>query len=104
MTQHEKIVTLMARDNTGKWFYPYDFMPPRLDMSDPLFVGYEATARIAELRKNCGSMFETIPDGKYKKFRIRKNEIGLWFNSIPKNIKQIIAREYNYYPYKPIEE
>lgn len=86
------------------WHYPYDFMPPRLSMNDPCFVGYEATARMAELRKAHPEMIETMPDGKYKRSRIRKDTIAQWFPGLPKDLRQIVAKELDYYPHIPKEE
>lgn len=101
MTQQQKIVTLMCRDRAARWFFPYDFMPPRLTMGNQCFVGYEAAARMAELRGDYPDMIETLPDGKYKKSRIRFAEIRKWFPLLSKDLRQIVAKELNYYPYIP---
>lgn len=99
LTQHQKIITALCYKQG--WAYPYDFMPPRMDFSNPLCVGYEATARMAELRKKYPEMIETKADGKYKCSRIRRETVADWFTDLPKDLRQIVAKGLDYYPHIP---
>jgi hypothetical protein len=87
MTQHEKLIVSMAKDNTGRWFYPYDFMGGN---TTDLFVGYEASARLSELAKLYPLMIETKTDGKYKVRRIDFTKMYQWQDSVPKDVKRLI--------------
>ena len=99
MTQYQKILTSMCKQ-PNRWFAPYDFMRP--DLGD-LFVGYKAGTRISELNHDYPSMFEKRINGKYTEFKIRADAVGEWFNTLPKDLRQIVAKELNYYPYRPVE-
>ena len=70
MTQHEKILNIMATD-PDRWWLPQDFMQPELGSN---FVGYEASARLSELAK-MGEV-ESRREGKYMARKlIVKNEL-----------------------------
>lgn len=96
MTQKQKIVTLMARYD--RWFLPKDFMQNNLG---GLFVGYEATARLAELRGEYPEMLSTKPEGKFKKSRLNRESVDVWFQTLPKDLRQIVAKELDHYPHIP---
>jgi hypothetical protein len=85
-TQHEKILSIMFSDTTGKWFFPYDFMQP--GMGD-MFVGYEASARLSELAKEYPYMIESLRDGKYIKRRVRLDDDRQWLFSLPEYLKKL---------------
>lgn len=89
LTQYQKILTLMVRDKTGKWFLPQDFMHDHLGK---YFVGYEASARLSELAKKYPEMIENQHQGKYIARRLRINEIAKWLYLLPKDLRQVIHR------------
>lgn len=92
MTQHQKILKLMFdRRDDQIWFFPYDFMPPRLPMGHPCFVGYEASARVTELAKKYPDMIASERAGKYIKRRINWEDSATWFTGLPKDLKQIMS-------------
>ncbi len=101
LTQYQKIVKLMCQDKTGRWFFPYDFMRPELG---ELFVGYKAPTRLNELESDYPDMFSREPDGKYIKRRINRATVAKWFDDLSKDLKQVVAKELNYYPYKPVDD
>lgn len=86
MTQHEIVLMGLARDRTGKWFYPQDFM------SGDLFVGYEASARLSELTKLYPLMIEAKREGKYVVRRINWEQKQLWYQDLPRDVKAIIDK------------
>jgi hypothetical protein len=94
MTQYQKIVTIMCRDR-HRWFFPYDFMNPALG---DLFVGYKAPTRIAELANDYPKMFQSRTEGKYVQRRLNPNDFQEWFAELPKSLRQIVAKELDYYP------
>lgn len=100
LTQYQKIVKLMCQD-TGKWFYPYDFMRPGLG---ELFVGYKAPTRLNELESDYPAMFSRESEGKYIKRRINSTTVGEWFSGLSKDLKSIVAKELDYYPQRPVED
>lgn len=89
MKQRDKILAYMAKQ-PDKWYYPYDFMPPRMEMNSEYFVGYEASARLSELASDYPEMIETQQDGKYKRRRFNLNTYGLWYPTLPKELQQIL--------------
>jgi len=99
LTQYGKIVTLMCREK-DRWFYPFAFMTPELGN---LFVGYKAPTRIAELQHDYPLMFLNKTVDKYVVRKLNVERIDDWFPDIAKPLKCIVARELNYYPYKPEE-
>jgi hypothetical protein len=90
LTQHQKIVTLMCRHRAQEWWLPHHFMTNNLGT---LFVGYEAGARLAELGKRYPQAFESMPDGKYKKRRIRFESMRQWLHLLPTDLQDIIKKE-----------
>lgn len=58
---------MLRSRNVKSWFYPFDFMQSSLG---PLFVGYEASARLSELARQYPDVVESERDGKYLKRRI----------------------------------
>lgn len=101
LTQNQKILILMCRGAKDKWFFPYDHMRSELD---ELFVGYVVQSRLTELQRDYPDMFEKEVDGKYTKRRLNRDAIHIWFPTLPKDLRQVVAKELNYYPYKPIED
>ena len=97
MTQQEKIIITMLRGRR-EWWLPFDFMRTS---DGELFVGYEASARLSELRKEYPDMIESKRDGKYVATRLRREAVAEWFNTLPKYLKQIVAKELDYYPHMP---
>jgi hypothetical protein len=96
-TQAEKIVAYMIRrQGEVEWFHAYDFMPPHLAMSDPCFVGYEATARISELAGDYPAIIETGKDGKYRTIRFKFEVIDdalEALDGIAPNLRTVIVKE-----------
>lgn len=74
-----------------KWYYPYDFMPPRMEIDSPYFVGYEASARLSELASEYPDMIETQQDGKYKKRRLNMRGYHYWYAMLPKDLQQLVT-------------
>lgn len=101
LTQNQKILILMCRGTKDKWFFPYDHMRPELG---ELFVGYVVQSRLTELQRDYPQMFEKEVDGKYTKRRLNRDKIAEWFPTLPKDLRQVVAKELNYYPYKPVED
>lgn len=101
LTQYQKIIMLMCQDKTGRWFYPYDFM--RQDLGY-LFVGYKAPTRLNELELDYPELFERQPEGKYIKRRINRTTVHEWFGSLSKDLKQVVAKELDYYPQRPADD
>lgn len=96
MTQKEKIVALMIRRRAvQEWFYPYEFMPPRLPFSDPLCVGYKAPTRIAELHDEFPDLFEKKDnvDGKYTIRRFRFENLSVLLSTMPAKWVKFIREE-----------
>lgn len=62
MSQYEKILKIMLGDPRKEYWLPTDFMDNDLGA---LFVGYEASARLSELRKDFPVMFHGKRNGKY---------------------------------------
>ena len=76
MKQSEKIIAHMIASHPQQdWFSPQDFMPPAMDLGDPFFVGYEASARLSECASKYPDLFESKRAGKYIKRRIKLENI-----------------------------
>lgn len=100
MTQHQKIVVQFCRF-PDTWFYPYDFM----GKTDPeLFVGYKAPTRINELEHDYPNLFLRKTEGKYIKRKLNKEGFQDWYDTLSKDLKQVVAKELNYYPKPLLEE
>lgn len=92
-TQHQKILGYMiSRKDEQQWFFAYDFMPPRMTLDYIYCVGYEATARFAELAGRYPEMIESLPSGKYKKRRIKWDEIDRWLPMLSKDLRYMFHR------------
>lgn len=92
-TQHQKIIGyIIARKDQQEWFYAYDFMPPRMTLDYIYCVGYEATARFAELAGKYPDMIESVSDGKYKKRRIRWDTMPAWLPQLDKDLRYMFHR------------
>lgn len=92
-TQHQKILGLMiSRRDKQEWFFAYDFMPPRLSLDYIYCVGYEATARFAELAGKYPDMIESQSAGKYKKRRILWDNMSVWLPQLPKDLRYMFHR------------
>jgi len=46
-------------------------------------------------------MIQTRRQGRFKASRIDRTTVAEWFNDLPKDLKQIVAKELNYYPHIP---
>ncbi len=90
LTQHQKILTLMCRHRAQEWWLPHHFMTNNLGT---LFVGYEASARMSELGKSYPEMIQTLPEGKYKKRRIRFESIHQWLPLLPSDLQAVFNQE-----------
>lgn len=91
LTQHQKIVAYMCQNHTKEWWLASDFMKPEMGH---LFVGYEATARIAELIGDNPDMFETKRDGRFRAFRIKFETGKDWYKGISPKLQLMIKRYY----------
>lgn len=94
LSQVQRIVAKMVSNPSKVWWYAYDFMPPRMSFEDPLFVGYEATARMSDLLRMYPYMFEAGKDGKYRTLRFKRED---WHAIIAKcydDMKQVIIKYY----------
>lgn len=92
LTQQQKIVAFMCVHYTKSWWLAKDFMQP--DMGD-LYVGYEATARLAELVKDNPAIFETKRDGRFRAVRIRFEHGRQWYKDAPAPIQLMVRKYYN---------
>lgn len=89
MKQRDKILAYMAKQ-PDKWYYPYDFMPPRMEMNSEYFVGYEASARLSELASEYPDMIETKQDGKYKCRRLNMRGYSYWYKQLPIELQKLV--------------
>lgn len=88
-SQQQKILTLMCRFKEKEWWFPYDFMLPE---QGDLFVGYEASARLSELRKDYPDMIEGEYAGKYIRSRLCFETITEWLPLLPKDLRYVFHR------------
>lgn len=91
LSSHEKIVAIMANNKDKKWWYVHEIINAG-NATDVWFIGYEGSARMAELNKKFPDMFETLDDGKFKKRRIRWEAMPEWFNDLPTSYRHIIHK------------
>lgn len=98
LSQQQKIMYVLVRDDSGRWFFPYDFM--KSDMGD-LFVGYEASARLSELGKEYPEIIESQRDGKYIKRRIIPGRLLPNLHLLSKDLRYIVHRSGLTKDYKP---
>lgn len=101
LTQYQKILILMCRGTKDQWFFPYDFM--RGDLGD-LFVGYKAPTRLNELESDYPLLFDREGEGKYIKRKLNREAFDTWFAALSKDLRQVVAKELNYYPQQPAED
>jgi len=90
MSQHEKILKIMLSHPDKTYWLPSDFMKPEL-IGD-LFIGYEASARLSELRSNHPEVFRGLRDGKYIATSLNWEFIrnGNYKMFLPAELRQII--------------
>jgi len=91
LNNHEKIVAIMANNRDREWWFVKDIINAG-EGTDNWYVGYEASARMAELAKKFPDMFETRDDGKYKKRRVRWEAMSEWFEELPTSYRHIIHK------------
>lgn len=92
LTQHQKIVAYMCKHHTKEWWIASDFMKEGMG---ELFVGYEATARIAELIGDNPDMFETKRIERFRGFRIKFETGKEWYKTINPKLQLMVKRYYN---------
>ena len=86
LSQKGKIVMYMVSNQDTMWFYPYDFMKKALGN---LFVGYEASARLSELRSEYPLIFKGQKDGKYMMTRIDYEMLEKHQSKLPTELRLI---------------
>lgn len=91
LTQHQKIVAHMCKHSDKKWWLASDFMKP--DMGE-LFVGYEATARLAELVGENPDMFDTERQGRFRAVRVKFETGKEWYSNISPKLQLMVKRYY----------
>lgn len=91
LTQHQKIVAQMCKHHTKEWWLASDFMKPELG---ELFVGYEATARLAELIGENPDMFETKRIERFRAVRMRFETGKDWYKTISPKLQSMVKRYY----------
>lgn len=91
LTQQQKIVAMMCKNDTKMWWLPTDFMRSE---AGEFFVGYEASARLSELQRENPQMFESRRAGKYMERRICFDTGREWYNTISKDLQLMIKRYY----------
>lgn len=91
LTQHQKIVAQMCKYPEKKWWLASDFMQNNLG---DLFVGYEATARLAELVGDYPDMFETERQGRFRAVRIKFETGKEWYSGISPKLQLMVKRYY----------
>ena len=69
-TQINTILSAMF-DNMDKWFIASDFQ------SGKYFVGYEASARMSDLKRMYPDLFEVKKIDRFRAMKINKNQIDL---------------------------
>ena len=88
MSQYEKIIKRMIRD-TQKWWLPQDFMQEH--PTHPLFVGYEASARLSELAKLYPEMIESEKQGKYLARRFNPTGVKQCYERLSIELKVLLS-------------
>jgi len=92
LTQHQKIVATMCRNPEKQWWLASDFMKDGLG---EFFVGYEATARLAELVKENPGMFETEYQGRFRAVRVKFESGKDWYSTISPKLQLMVKKFYN---------
>jgi hypothetical protein len=91
LTQHQKIVAQMCKYPEKQWWLASDFMKQELG---ELFVGYEATARLAELIGDNPEMFETERQGRFRAVRMRFETGKEWYSNIAPKLQRMVKLYY----------
>lgn len=91
LTQHQKIVAIMCRDKSKRWWKSHEVM--NAGEAD-LFIGYEVTARFSELASDYPDMLESKREGKYVIRRMRFETGKQWYYDLPKDLKQVVTKYY----------
>lgn len=91
LTQHQKIVAYMCQHPEKQWWLASDFMKP--DMG-AFFVGYEATARLAELVGDNPDMFDTERQGRFRAVRMKFETGKEWYTQISPKLQLMVKRYY----------
>ena len=90
-TQWERIIHQMFMHPERAWWYAGDFMPPRMELSDPHFVGYEASSRISEILERFNTeqhqVFATEKDGRFRLIQVRWDNLPKSLELYPELIK-----------------
>ena len=89
LSQYEKIICLMISNKNKEWWLASDFMKPDLGKA---FVGYEASARLSELRKKYPDMLETRPKGRFKEYKFRFDNVQQAYLILPDKLKRWFVR------------
>lgn len=82
-TQIKKIITIMLHNRGKEWFMAGDFQEPAISISNPLFVGWEASARMTDLRNTYPEMVESKKQGKYRWLKFRYDNTVAMFKTLP---------------------
>lgn len=91
LTQHQKIVAYMCQHPEKQWWLASDFMKD--DMS-AFFVGYEATARLAELVKENPGMFAIERQGRFRAVRMQFETGKEWYSQISPKLQLMVKQYY----------
>lgn len=91
LTQHQKIVAYMCQHPDKKWWLASDFMQ---DGMGQFFVGYEATARLAELVGDNPTMFETERQGRFRAVRVKFETGKEWYGTINTKLQTMVKQYY----------
>lgn len=91
LTQHQKIVAYMCQHPDKQWWLASDFMQ---DGMGEFFVGYEATARLAELVGDNPDMFDTERQGRFRAVRMKFETGKEWYTQISPKLQLMVKRYY----------
>lgn len=88
MTNHQKILTIMAKE-PQRYFKQSDFMKPELGQ---YFVGYKVAARLSELMRDYPDIIETKKDGKYQTYRLKMENLKDWYYSLDPKLRRMFEQ------------
>lgn len=90
MSQYQKILKVMLSNPAQEWWLPQDFMRSNLG---ECFVGYEASARLSELRNKYPSLFFGEKQGRFfaTKLNFKVVDDILLQYGLPEEFKSIIS-------------
>jgi len=91
LTQYQKILVSMIRQEQHEWWYPYEFMR---ELTPELFVGYEASARLSELAKMYPTMIASERRGKYFIRRLQRENYNQFIHLLPDDLRSIFDSEW----------